>query len=780
MKQLQVMVTKSLTLSLLLVLAVFTAPRLQADEAQVERGRAMFVANCAACHGENAKGGRGSDLTTGRWRWGGSDTELTLSIRQGIPGTQMPPASMSEEEALDIVAFLRTLSQKKKEPVTGNAEKGREIFYGAGRCSTCHFFGGHGGRLGPDLTKIRDGKGVSDLKKAINEPSESLRPGFETVEVEFEDSRVVEGSRRNEDTFSIQFMDREERLHFLLKEELRRVTPIGRSLMPKADLDSSQVEDLVAFLLKSSPQEAAAAAKTRWQPADDLNVTSKRLREAQLEPQNWLTYWGDLPGRHYSGLNQITPQNVDELRLAWTYQFGGTNVETTPIVADGLMFVTGPKNDAAALDARTGRTIWQYRRPVPDDVRSFCTVMTNRGFAMLGDRLYMATLDTRLVALDAKTGNVVWDVAVDDYKKGYSITLAPLAMDGKIFVGVTSGECGLNGFLDAFDAETGEKLWRFWAIPQEGDPARETWAGDSAEFGGGPTWLTGTYDADLKTLYWTTGNPAPDYDGSVREGDNLYSDSVVALDPDTGRLKWHFQHTPHDTHDWDSNQDPVLIDAEFQGRQRKLLIQANRNGFYYVLDRETGEFLLGRPYVTQTWADGLDSKGRPIVIPNTDPTEEGNRVCPDAWGGTNWSAPSFSPDTGLFYVLLREACATYTSKTKEPIAGRPYTGTGQQLDPGDSQPGAIAAIDPLTGDIRWRFGLHEALPTIGVLATKGGLVFGGTYRGHFVALDAANGALLWRRQLGSAYRSSPMSYAVGGTQYVAIAAESVLYTFSLP
>jgi alcohol dehydrogenase (cytochrome c) len=223
----------------------------------------------------------------------------------------------------------------------------------------------------------------------------------------------------------------------------------------------------------------------------------------------------------------------------------------------------------------------------------------------------------------------------------------------------------------------------------------------------------------------------------------------------------------------------VLIDAEFQGRQRKLLIQANRNGFYYVLDRETGEFLLGRAYVPQTWADGLDSKGRPIVLPNTDPTEEGNRVCPDAWGGTNWSAPSCSPDTGLFYVLIREACATYTSKTKEPIAGRPYTGTGQQLDPGDTQPGAIAAMDPLTGEIRWRFGMHEALPTIGVLATKGGLVFGGTYRGHFVALDAANGALLWRLQLGSAYRSSPMSYAVGAKQYIAIAAESVLYTFAL-
>ena len=774
----EIRVIDSLFRLALLTVSVALVSPLSADELQVERGRVLFVEKCAACHGENAKGGRGSDLTTGRWRWGGSDAELMLSIRQGIPGTQMPATVMTEESAEDVIAFLRTLSGETEEPITGDSAKGREVFFGAGGCTNCHFFGGSGGRLGPDLTKIRDEKKVSDLREAITDPSESLRPGFETVEVELKDGRVVEGSRRNEDTFSIQFMDREERLHMFLKKDIGRVAHLDRSLMPKAALSEGQVEDVIAFLLKSDP--AVSAKKAKWVPASDLNVTSERLREAHLEPENWLTYWGDLRGHHYSGLADITPENAEGLRLAWTHQFGGTTVETSPIVVDGLMFITGPNNDAAALDARTGRSIWRYRRPIPEDLHTYCTVMTNRGFATLGDRLYMATLDTRLVALDAKTGNVIWDVAVDDYTKGYSITLAPLAVDGKIFVGVTSGECGLNGFLDAFDAETGEKLWRWWAIPEEGDPARKTWAGTSWEFGGAATWLTGTYDPDLNTLYWTTGNPAPDYDGTVREGDNLYSDAVVALDPDTGRLKWHFQHTPHDTHDWDSNQDPVLIDAEFKGRQRKLLIQANRNGFHYVLDRETGEFLMGRAYVKQTWADGLDSKGRPIVIPNTDPTEEGKRVCPDAWGGTNWSSPSFSPETGLFYLLVRDACATYTSKFKTPIAGRPYTGTGQQLDPGESQPGAIAAMDPLTGDIRWRFELIEAMPTIGVLATKGGVVFGGTYRGHFVALDADDGELVWSRQLGSAYRASPMSYAVYGRQHVAIAAESVLYVFALP
>ncbi len=759
---------------------VCLAPLRAADEG-VARGRALFAEKCAACHGENAKGGRGSDLTSGKWKWGGSDTEISLNIRMGIPGTQMPATSISEDEADAVVAFLRTFSQHDMEPITGDAAEGRSLFFGSAGCAACHFFGGRGGRLGPDLSKIRDEKSVSELRQAITEPSESQRPNFETVEVEFPDGRILAGSKRNEDTFSIQFMDKDERLHFLEKQALKRVSHPGQSLMPAAALSAAQVEDVIAFLMKTAPDEATDWNTADWKPSADLNVTSERLENAAREPQNWLTYWGDLRGRHYSGLDEITPANVKNLALDWTYQFGGGNVETSPIVADGLMFVTGPNNDAAALDARTGRSIWRYRRPVPDDLHSYCTVVTNRGFAILGDRLYMATLDTHLVALDAKTGNTIWDVAVDDYKKGYSITLAPLAVDGKVFVGVTSGECGLSGFLDAFDAKTGKKLWRFWTVPQAGDPARKTWAGDSADFGGSPTWLTGNYDAETKTLYWTAGNPAPDYDGSVREGDNLYSDSLLALDPETGKLKWYFQHTPHDTHDWDSNQDMILIDAEWRGKPRKLIIQANRNGFYYVLDRVSGEFLLGRAYVPQTWADGLDAAGRPIVIPDTDPTEEGKRVCPDATGGTNWSAPSFSPDTGLFYFLMREACATYTSKTKTPLAGRPYTGTGQQLDPGDTQrSGAIAAMDPLTGEIRWRFDMHEAVPTIGVMATKGGLIFGGTYRGHFVALDAKTGKLLWRKQLGSPYRSSPISYALDGRQYISIAAESVLYTFRLP
>jgi len=444
------------------------------------------------------------------------------------------------------------------------------------------------------------------------------------------------------------------------------------------------------------------------------------------------------------------------------------------------MFVTGPLNNGAALDARTGRAIWRYTRKLPDDVSSQCTVMTNRGFGILGDRLYMATLDTHLVALDAKTGNVIWDVTVDDYKKGFSITHAPLVIDGKVIVGVTSGECALTGFVDAFDATTGQKLWRSWAIAQKEDPARATWSGDSAEYGGGPTWMTGTYDAETDTLFWTTGNPGPDYDGSVRAGDNLYTCSVLALDPESGKLKWHFQFTPHDTHDWDANETPVLITANFRGKPRKLLIQANRNGFYYVLDRLTGEFLLGRAFGNQSWAEGLDPKGRPIVKPNTDPTPQGTYVCPDASGNTNWASPSFDRATGLFYVAVREACALYVSETKPPKPGEPYTGGDPQVDLKVGTPGFVRALDALTGEKRWEFPLQTGSHAAGVLGTAGGLIFAASQDGHVIALDARSGKELWHYQTGAQIQSSPISFQVHGKQMIAISTNSSLVTFALP
>jgi alcohol dehydrogenase (cytochrome c) len=760
-------------------LSLLSVPLLLAQQttADVSAGQKLFQKSCTSCHGENAKGGRGPDLTTGQWRWGGSNEAILRNILSGIPGTQMPAFPMAGSDGESIVAYLHSLHiNAPEEKLRGDPAAGRSLFFGSAKCSQCHMFGGRGGRLGPDLSSIRNERKASELQEAIVEPDKSLRRGYETVEVVLSSGQPLRGVKKNEDTFSIQIMDEKEKLHMLVKSDLREVRTPHKSLMPSIDLTAAGLDNVIAFLKNPGPPEAPAAD---WKPSADLNVTYSRLKNARSEPWNWLTYWGDYQGTHYSLLNSITPANAKSLTAQWSYQFSAGNNETVPIVVDGLMFVTGPLNNAAALDARTGRPIWRYTRRLPR-VASHCTVMTNRGFAILGDRLYMATLDTHLVSLDAKTGAVIWDVPVDDYQKGFSITHAPLAIDGKIIVGVTAGECGLQGFVDAYDAATGKKLWRQWAIAQKGDPNRSTWSGDSAEFGGGPTWMTGTYDAETDTIFWPTGNPGPDYDGSIRLGANLYSCSVLALDPNTGKLKWYFQFTPHDTHDWDATETPVLIDAMFRGKMRKLMIHADRNAFYYVLDRETGQFLHGKAFSHQTWAKGLDDQGHPVVKPGTDPTPEGTYTCPDANGATNWAAPSYDPKNNLFIVAVREACAIYTSKTREPRPGAGYTGTGQQEDEVVGAPGAIRALDPATGDTRWNFPIQEGSPAAGVLGTAGGVVFASSKDGYLIALDSSNGKPLWRYQTGGDIRNSPISYAVDGKQYIAIASTSTLFTFALP
>jgi PQQ-dependent dehydrogenase (methanol/ethanol family) len=748
----------------------------QQPDAAAERGRQLFEKACTACHGQNANGGRGPNLT-GKLNRGALESEIVQNIVAGIPGTQMPAFPMPVENARAIVAYLRSLREGGPDlPVTGDAAAGQQLFFGTARCSKCHMYQGQGGRLGPDLSRTGEARTVRELQRILAQPHQEQVRGFETVEVRLRDGRRLRGIRKNEDTFSLQMMDENEKLQLLLKKDVAEVRLTGQSLMPPALVSGPQMDHVIAFL-KAAPALDAAAAK--WTPSADLNVTFQRLTAAEKEPQNWLTYWGDLRGTHHSGLASITPANVRSLTAAWAFQFGGTRVETTPLVVDGVMFVTGPLNNAAALDARTGRTIWRYSRRLPPDVHSNCTVMTNRGFGMLGDRLYLATLDAHLVALDAKTGNPIWDVVVDDYKAGLSITHAPLAIDGKIIVGITAGECALKGFLDAYDAATGRRLWRVNVIPGQDDPARATWAGNSAEFGGGPTWMTGTYDAQTDTLFWSTGNPSPDYDGTVRAGDNLYTCSVLALDPKTGKMKWYFQFTPHDTHDWDATETNVLADGIFRGRMRHMILHADRNAFFYVLDRESGEFLLGKPFAKQNWATGLDDRGRPILVPNMDPTPAGTYVCPDASGATNWASPSWDPQTKLFYLSVRESCAVYTSVTKPPQPGDPYTGSGQKED-SNRFPGAIRAIDPQTGNVRWSFELHQGSWGAGVLSTAGGVVFAAAKDGNLIALDSRTGAELWHYQTGAEINSSPISYSVGGRQYVAVSTDSALLTFALP
>lgn len=507
-------------------------------------------------------------------------------------------------------------------------------------------------------------------------------------------------------------------------------------------------------------------------------VTSDRLVNALKEQQNWLTYWGDYSAIRHRDLKQINTSNVRNLRLDWMYQTGETGAfETVPLVVDGVMYFTAAHGIAVALDARSGRQLWQYKHAFPSGRNA---TAVNRGLAILGDRLFMVTADSNVVALEAKTGRKIWQAEMAPWVPGtHYASLAPLVIKDKVIVGISGGEQAVRGFIDAYDAKTGERAWRFYTIPLKGEPGGDTWLGDSAQHGGGPAWMTGTYDPQLNSLYWGVGNPGPDLFGDVRKGDNLYSCSLVVLDPDTGKLKWHFQFTPHDTHDWDAAETPMLLDIDWKGKPRKVVVQANRNAFFYVLDRETGEFLMGKPFARQTWAKELDNKGRPILMANTEPNTDGNRVCPGLAGATNWMAPSYNPQTKLFYLAVREQCDIFYAAPPVLIEGKSYWGSVFRGVTDEKESGSLTALDPATGETKWAFKYFKA-PWAGTLSTAGGLIFSGDEDGYLMAFDAATGENLWKINTGTRLVTSPMTYMVGGRQYVTMPSGGSILTFALP
>ncbi len=507
-------------------------------------------------------------------------------------------------------------------------------------------------------------------------------------------------------------------------------------------------------------------------------VPFSRIVNAHADPANWLTYGGNYQSHRFSRLDQINHANVANLRTAWVYQTKPGIVETSPIVVDGVMYLTEPPSTVTALDAATGRLLWSWSPSLPRDVVVIGSPPVNRGVAILGGTVFVGTVHGHLVALDAVSGAVRWDVVVEDNRQGYYLTLAPLALDGLIVVGVAGAEAGIRGFVDAYDAVTGQRRWRTHTVPAPGEAGFESWAGESWRTGGGSTWLTGSYDPKLNLLYWATGNPAPYMNDDSRAGDNLYTCSVLALNPADGKIKWHFQFTPHDVHDWDANETLVLFDAVVQGRPRQLLTQANRNGFYYVLDRENGEFLTGTPYAKQTWADGLDAKGRPIVRPGMAPTAEGTLAFPNGQGASNWQSASYSPKTGLFYQCAREMGSIYYKGGAEYRPGTSYRGGGARHLYGEDAYSAVRALEATTGRLKWEFKLMTPGFT-SLLSTAGGLVFGGTEEGNVFALNDETGARLWDLQLGGPARGIPMSFAVDGRQHVAIAAGNALFVFRL-
>jgi alcohol dehydrogenase (cytochrome c) len=526
-------------------------------------------------------------------------------------------------------------------------------------------------------------------------------------------------------------------------------------------------------------------------------VTPERLLNAEREPGSWLLHHGDYDGQRHSDLTQITPDNVGQLDLQWIWQVRSTagaaqKFEATPLLVDGVMYTVSPPNDVVALDPRTGRVFWTFAYTPSPDAR-VCCGRVNRGLAIHGQTLFMGAIDGHLLAIDALNGQVKWNISVADPTLGYSLTVAPLVIGDKVIVGPAGGEYGIRGFIAAFDVESGEELWRFNTIPGPGELGFESWqdpAREAYKLGGGSIWTTGTYDPELNLMYWGIGNPGPDWNGDSRPGDNLYTESVVALNPDTGELKWHYQYTPHDEMDYDSTQVQVLADIDFKGQPRKVLMTANRNGVFYVLDRTNGQFLLAKPFVSVNWVDGWDANGRPNRV--LSPTAQGTFIMPNNQGATNWYPPSFSPETGLFYVP--SWLDTYSVYTKRPVTytpGQQYVGAFptmavpalsvrpvNQRIPEDGY-GAIQAIDPQTGDIVWRHEMSDVTDS-GVLSTKSGLVFAGGREGFFYALDAKTGQELWRENLGGQVASGPMSYELDGKQYIAVSAGGALFVYALP
>ena len=633
-----------------------------------------------------------------------------------------------------------------RESVAQPQAVGRKVFETL--CAVCHGADGHGGDTGPSIvyrlpllpddqlaTLIRDGRPAKGMP-AVPLPAAELTP----------------------------------LTRFLRSIERREPTPVRTTV---TTTDGRTLDGLVLG-------EGIEDLQLR---TSDNRVHLLRREGDAFRPvttgTDWPTYNGDPGGNRYTTLTQIDSTNVARLAPRWMFTVAEAgNLQVTPVVVGGIMYVTAP-NECLALDAGSGRQIWRYKRSRTPGVSGGGA---NRGVAVAGDRVFMVTDHAHLLALNRFTGELVWDSVMDDWRKNYGASSAPLVAGDLVISGVSGGEHGANGFVIAFEQETGKEVWRFWTVPRRGEPGSETWQGKDIDHGGAPTWFTGSYDPALDLVYWPTGNPSKEYNGDDRKGDNLYASCILALDRRTGRLRWHYQFTPHDLWDWDATQTSVLVDAEWQGRPRKLMLHASRNGFFYVFDRESGERLLSTPFVTNlTWASGIGADGRPVRLPNQEPSPAGTRVCPSQDGATNWFSPSFSPQTGLYYVQTFEKCSIYTkSEQGEWESGRPYLGGSQKTAPEPTPQRILRAIDIRTGAIAWE--VPQPGPAVswgGTLATATGLVIVAEDGGALMAVDATHGTRRWMFRTNATWRASPMTYMFDGRQYIAIAAGANILAFAL-
>jgi alcohol dehydrogenase (cytochrome c) len=620
-------------------------------------------------------------------------------------------------------------------------------------CARCHGGDGNGGELGPAIflglaahrddelaTLVREGRpqtgmpgfplGDADMRALVTFVR-TLRPPRAAstpvrMKVETSDGRTLDGLALNQTSVDLQLLSEPDRRLHLFRREGARYRPV-----------TSQVD--------------------------------------------WPTYNGHVGGNRYTAVDQINRANVARLAPKWIFTLPETSrLEVTPVVVEGVMYVTSA-NECYALDAGSGRRIWHYRRPRTKGLAGDAAAGINRGVAVAGDRVFMVTDHAHIVALNRFTGALLWDTEMADWRQNYGATSAPLAVGNLIVSGPSGGDEGIRGFIAAFDQATGKEVWRFWTAPKRGEPGSETWKGKDIAHPCAAAWLTGTYDPELDILYWPTGNPCPDYDGRERLGDNLYSDSIVALDPKTGTMKWYFQYTPHDLWDWDAQQPPVLINADWNGQPRRLLLHANRNGFFYVLDRTNGSLLLAKPFVKKlTWAREIGPDGRPVLNPNQTPSPEGTRVCPAVEGATNWFSTSFDPGTGLYYVQTLEKCTIYTLKPQEWKPGESYYSGTTRTAPDERAQKVLRAIDIRTGAIKWE--LPQTGPANswgGTLTTAGGVVFFGEDSGALMAVDASSGAPLWHFQTNALWKASPMTYVFDGRQHIAVASASTIIAFAV-
>ena len=763
----------------LLAPALFAQPPSAAVPNSVEAGRARFNVRCAGCHGQDGLGGERAPAIGRGWR---SRTESEATIRDtilhGIPDVGMPAFTVPAPELAQLVAFLQSrVLPLSKTVIAGDAHAGQELFFGKGKCAQCHAIWGQGSLNGPDLTEAARRLTLAEIETSLHKPGTRGLDGYDVATIHLAKGGEARGFIRNESGADLQLQGFDGRLHMLSKADIAKVDREPGSYMPAWTGPADETRNIIAFLAHAPDWKPEAGL----QPIPEIPGGVDWESVAQPKMGEWPTYHGQEGGNRYTELSQITPANVKTLAPKWIYSLGsGHSLEVTPVVVGGVMYVT-KVNSAYALDAKTGREIWRYIRPQSKSLTGDASGGINRGVAVLGDRVFLVTDNAHLFALHRVNGALLWDVEMAESSKHYGSTSAPLVVGDLVITGVSGGDEGVRGQLNAYRASTGEHVWRFWSIPAPGDPEASTWVGRALEHGCGATWLTGTYDRETDTLVWPIGNPCPDFNGDERKGDNLYTDSVVALDPKTGKMKWHYQFTPHDLHDWDATETPMLVDINYKGEPRKVLLQGNRNGFFYVLDRTDGKFLAASPFVKKlTWAKGIGPDGRPVLGDAWQPTVEGTEVCPSMDGASNWMSTAYSAGTGLFYLVALEKCNIFSKNSEWWKPGESFYGGSARPVASEEPRKYLRAIDPNTGKIVWEY--EQSGPGGawgGILATATGLVFLGDDDGAFTALDAKTGKMLWHLPLSARWHASPMTYMVDGKQYIAVAVNSEIISFGL-